>query len=258
MYKVGDIVNNKEIIDIQLRYYSRQNCTAYIVRCLRCGTIHVFKTKQLLDKSPKTHCKVCKQYLNGKFYSSQREIAKDYGVCQATVSLHNVKHNGDISQIGKGRSSKYARKPKYNVGDIVNGREILEKLNRKYSGEKRPGGNTCYKVKCLKCGAICILPSKDFEKHNCICMSADKISEIHILSEKPREGRKLNLPKNITYRVNDNKYEVCVCAGGRNKPESKRWRERYDTIEECLKRLPVLKELALEYKKQLLNKEKGI
>lgn len=251
MYKVGDIVNNKEIIDIQLCYYSGQKRTMYVVKCLRCGSIHIFKTKQVLDNSPKIHCKDCKYYFKGKFYSSQKKIAIDCGVNRATISSHKTRHNGDISQVGKGRLSKYLRKPKYKAGDIVNGREILEKVNKKYINAKHRGGNTCYRVRCLKCGAIYVLSSYDFEKHDCNCISAGKVGETHILSEKPRKGRKLDLPKNITYYETTKKYEVCVCAGGKNKPESKRWREYYDTMEECLERLPVLKKLALEYKKQL-------
>lgn len=182
---------------------------------------------------------------NGKKYESFTALGKKLGVSYTAVAHHYNKHNGDVSQVGKGMDSKYAKQTRYKIGDVANGRKILDHTRH----NEKEGFRSLYKVKCLKCGKIAELPVKDLEKHACNCTSAPKVGTNHILCEKPREGRKLDLPKNITWSTTGNYYEVSVSAGGRNKPTSVRWREHFNSIKECQDILPDLKRLALYYKK---------
>lgn len=182
---------------------------------------------------------------DGKKYESIAALSNEIGIDPRVIQYHYTKHNGDVSQVGKGHTSKYSKCARYKVGDIVNGREIINYIRH----NDKKGQRCLYKVKCLKCGKIIDVPARDFENHDCTCISAPKVGSSHILCEKPRKGRKLDLPKNITWSTTGNYYEVCVSAGGKNKSTSVRWRERYDTIKKCQDILPDLKKLALYYKK---------
>lgn len=305
MYAVGDIVNNKKILEISRKIYITKGhnikCIMYKVKCLNCHNIYTTSGQQL-KRNNKPTCRKCMNtyIIDGKVYHSYAEIAKDYntternvcmhmnkwgelsgiglvgkenphynhgGMCEVeyngekyeslatlgneigidprVIQYHYTKHNGDVSQVGKGKNSKYIKCAKYKIGNIVNGREIIDYTRH----NDKKGQRYLYKVKCLKCGKIVKVPAKDFENHVCTCISAPKVGSSHILCEKPRKGRKFDLPKNITWSIKGNYYEVCVCAGGKNKPTSVRWREHYNTIKECQEILPDLKKLALYYKK---------
>lgn len=305
MYAVGDIVNNKKILEISKKIYTcdgyNHKRIMYTVECLNCHNIYTTSGQQL-KRNNKPTCRKCMNtyIIDGKVYHSYIEVAKDYNTTASNIAAHMnhwgelsgiglagkenphynhrgmieveyegkkyesftalgkklgldynairhhyIKHNGDVSQAGKGHTSKYAKLARYKIGEIVNGREIIGYIKH----NDKEGQRCLYKVKCLKCGKIVEVPARDFENHDCTCISAPKVGNNHILCEKPREGRKLDLPKNITWSTTGNYYEVCVSAGGRNKPTSVRWREHYSTIKECQEILPDLKKLALHYKK---------
>ena len=193
MYKLGEIINNRKIIDIHKKIYIRSTVYYYTVECLNCHKT-VVMTKYQLDNCNKNGCRSCDR--------------------------------------------------KYKIGEVINGREIIGYDSVKEGKRIRYK----YKFKCIKCGTISSLCYRDVIEHKCNTCKAPEIGNTHILSETPRRGRKLDLPKNITYSKKGY-YEVCVCAGGKNKPSSVRWRKRFNNIDDCLKILPVFKQLALYYKK---------
>ena len=247
-YNIGDVINGKKILNKEHILDGKHWKYVYKVECMHCHNIYTMIGTLTLTNSPNNKCPNCKYtyIINGKEYFGYKEIKKDFPTTPSNVLLH-LKTHGTVSEVGKGVNSKYKHGPKYKIGTIINNREIIgiikhNKKKKQFSG---------YLVKCLTCGKVVKAHGDHLIRCKCSACNPDTSGVKHITSTKPREGRKLNLPKNITWHKIIKKYEVCVCAGGRNKPTSKKWREHYNTIAECLHALPRLKQLALEYKEKL-------
>lgn len=247
-YNVGDIVKGKKILSKKHEFGGKVWKFIYKLECMHCHNVYILNSTQALTNSRDNSCPNCKYtyIINGKEYFGYKDIKKDFPTTPGNVLLHLKKH-GTVSEVGKGYASKNYSGPSYKVGMVLNNRQIIgivkhDEKNKQWSS---------YIAKCLGCGKVIRATAGHILKHKCIICNPDGSGIKHITSTKPREGRKLDLPKNITWSNTRQEYEVCVCAGGRNKPTSKRWREHYKTIAECLKALPRLKQLALEYKEQL-------
>lgn len=305
-YKIGDIVNGKQILKIEVVKNNFQSVQKYTVKCLKCNKIIEYGTTRNLEGASPDYCKHCRKtyIVNGKTYYNLEDIAKDYntsfknisfhlhkygnldglghknnsldnphyknpksieveyngkkyrsqialaqelGLSQTTVSEAYRMHDGDLSQVGKGHNSNYHPKAKYKVGDIVNGREIIAIKFHSSANDDNKG--TGFTTKCLKCGNIAKVNGiSQLETVECSGCENVKAPTAVILSTKPRPDRIQNLPKNIYYNKRTNRYEVGVSSTKKDRSGHKYFIRSYKTLEEAKQMVPVIKELALEYK----------
>ena len=249
--KVGDLVNNKKILEITP--YTKPNCRQTLfkvkVECLKCHRIFTYNKMSALSRSNPNYCSKCKStwVLNGKTYYNWASITKDFGVDAGTVIHQYKKHDGDISQVGTGHYGKYCAKPKYKPGEIINGREIIKRLNKTNTDDENEQG--LYLVKCIYCGTVVKTNTDGIRESHCSCIGDMKKGVAMIKKTKPNPNRTQNLPRNIYYRKDQDRYIACVDAGG--KAHYKKFMKSFKHLEDAIAYVPVLKELALEYKQQI-------
>lgn len=183
-YKIGDIINNQEIIDHT--YIKKKH--VYITKCIHCGKI---------------------------IKKSAGRLATYVCSCLKTK--------------------------KYNIGDIVNGRELVGKANA-----------NLYFWKCIDCGKIVEGHISYAERSQCLCKHASVLSEKQINRSIPSRLRKNDLPKNIHYKLptkKDKRFWFCARVQARYNGIRKGFEYDSQDINTCIAALPDLKKLALHYSK---------
>lgn len=247
--KIGDIINNKKILEITPYTKPNRGQTLFKVKveCLKCHRIFTYNEMGALSGANPNYCLKCKStwVLNGKTYHNRDSITKDFGVDAGSVIHQYKKHNGDVSQVGKGHYSKYCAQPIYKPGEIINGREIIKKLPHTSKNLSNDG----YLVKCIYCGAVVKTNTHGIRTSHCSCIGHPRRGVTMIKRTEPNPNRTQNLPRNIYYRKDQDCYIVHVSAGGNNK--YKTFTKRFKYLKDAIAYVPVLKGLALEYKQQL-------
>lgn len=138
------------------------------------------------------------------------------------------------------RKCRCEHKRKYNIGDIVNNRQLI----------KIEGSNCIWK--CLDCGELVIGHISYPEYSACKCKQGVILAEKQITRETPSGLRTVNLPKNIHYRNPSKKWNAWgFCARVQARYNNIRKSFEYDSqdMDACLSALPALKMLARHYQK---------
>ena len=168
-YKLGDIVNGKKILKIELYKSKSAKIGKYTVECMKCHRIYKYNSLGNLCVSNPKNCLKCKSnyLINGKLYHNYNEIEQDFGADPNNVIRQWKIHNGDVSQVGKGTKSKYSDRKAYQVGDMIGKRKVIGLMH----GCKR---GTKYVVKCENCGKIIAAYGNRLKNTNCKCIARKK------------------------------------------------------------------------------------
>lgn len=166
--KIGDIIGDREIIDIIYEPIKSKNNKlgrVYVTKCLRCGKISKECAFRRLNYAKCENCKYAIEW-NGQWFSNQKDMAEKLGVSKRSIVLWARLHNKDFSEYtiewSKGLvKGNIPNKHKYHVGDVVGCYEIIDTI----SNNKRYG----YKVKCIHCGKITKKGSDDLTQYKCRC-----------------------------------------------------------------------------------------